>query len=225
MKKFFATFTVILLSLSLLRLWYNEKLVFYILPKFNILVITASLILILTAIFLIFHREKKFVSEIPLFNLVSIFFILGLFIFFPPRPLSSASVDQRGINSDLASLKLKKTLNFKINSSQRTFADWIKIISNTENITKFIGEKAEIKGFTYKKNDEWYLSRFLIRCCAADASPVALRIKLPTTAKVKIDDWLTVKGVWQTDQNSAQPLFLEIKNWQKIPVPKNPYIY
>lgn len=230
MKKNITAFMLILLGLWFLKLWYQGELAFYILPRFNILAIILSVAVIGMGIIILLGKynwnEILFHLSWKSLAILMIPLITGFFL--PAQPLSSATVNQRGVNTDLSTLQMEVP-KFQIDSTKRTFADWIKMIGVSPNSSQYKGEEVNIKGFVYHEDglgkDEFYLSRFLIRCCAADASPVVLRIKSDKKEFWKDDQWLHIKGVIDTDDNSNQPVFIRLDQAEIITPPDPPYIY
>lgn len=231
MKKFFTAGLLLFIGIWFLKLWYQGQIDFYILPRFNPLVIISGIIFCIFGTVLLFvknnwhqvqhHIEKK---SFFAFALLAICVLL-----IKPQPLSSQSVSKRGFETDLSQIRLTTPLNFEIDSTKRTFSDWIKIISTSENPKEYDSEKANITGFVYRDEtlqaDEFYLARFLIRCCSADARPVVLRIKSEEAPTLENDQWLEIEGVFSTDENPDQPLFIQMEHFKKIPLPETPYIY
>jgi uncharacterized repeat protein (TIGR03943 family) len=88
-----------------------------------------------------------------------------------------------------------------------------------------------VKGFAVHppKLSEKYLliSQFVITCCAADAYPVGLPVKLTQNrAAYPPDTWLEVEGemITETLENKRQ-LTIKANSLKKIEAPKNPYDY
>lgn len=232
MKRFITVFILFFVGIWFLKIWYLGELGFYILPRFNVLVVASGLIFLVFGVALLFfgrdwheihyHLDSK--------SFFSFSLLLCAVFLFPPRPLSSQSVSQRGVETDLRSIQLTTPINFEIDSTQRTFADWIKIISTSENTRQYAGERLRITGFVFKDEtltnpDEFYLARFLIRCCSADARPVVLRVKSKESFDFQNDQWLDIQGVFAIDENIDQPLFIDLISYELTSMPQTPYIY
>ena len=71
------------------------------------------------------------------------------------------------------------------------------------------------------------LARFVITCCAADAYPVGLPVKILTSRQeYKPDSWLEVKGtIGATTLLGKRQLIINACSLKKIPQPNNPYEY
>ena len=231
MKKLIISLTLGFLGLWFLKLWYFGELDFYILPRFNILVVFTAIFLCLFSVALLFLKNKwhQVIDHIQLRSLLPFLLLIILAVFMPPKPLSSQSVMQRGVETNLSQIRLSTPINFEIDSDKRTFADWVKIISTSQNPQQYSGENAFIKGFVYRdetsKPNEFYLARFVIRCCSADARPVVLRVQSTDAPSFENDQWLKIEGTFATDTDPDQPLFLTLNKATKIEAPQTPYIY
>jgi uncharacterized repeat protein (TIGR03943 family) len=224
-------FVLVFLGSWLLKLWWWSELSYYILPRFNVLVLGTAMLVLLSGL-LLFVRPKIFHSvsyHTRAQNLMSWCGLVLVILVFPPAPLSSQSVTQRGVQSDLSQIQVSAPLDFSIDSAQRRFADWIKILSKSDNVRQFAGDEVNVTGFVYQQSNlpvgEFYVARFLIRCCSADARPVVLRVKTDTSFTLPDDTWVTLNGIWQIDDDPEQPLYLELKNSTVIDQPTDPYIY
>ena len=72
------------------------------------------------------------------------------------------------------------------------------------------------------------LARIVLSCCAADGRPIKVGLTGRAPIDATADTWVEVIGVW-TAQRSKDPVndvdvaHFEVKTWQEIPEPKNPY--
>ena len=69
--------------------------------------------------------------------------------------------------------------------------------------------------------DEFFLTRFLVTCCAADAVSLQVRVVEAPPGEFRVDDWVRVDG-------SVYPLGSEVlvdaSGVTKVPRPKRPYL-
>ena len=62
----------------------------------------------------------------------------------------------------------------------------------------FNGAEVELTGFVAQtENDGFELARYQIACCAADATPVVIRVDGRLRGRSAADGWVTVTGVFQ----------------------------
>ncbi|WP_244927927.1 TIGR03943 family protein [Nocardioides sp. W7] len=58
-----------------------------------------------------------------------------------------------------------------------------------------VGRSVRVSGFvTHDKDDNWYVTRMSIGCCAADA--VVIRVRVDNPVSPKRDSWVQVTGTW-----------------------------
>jgi uncharacterized repeat protein (TIGR03943 family) len=71
------------------------------------------------------------------------------------------------------------------------------------------------------------ITRFVITCCAADAYPVGLPVKLKENRTAyPADSWFEVEGRMITETfKGKRQLTIEANSLKKIPKPTNPYYY
>lgn len=76
-----------------------------------------------------------------------------------------------------------------------------------------------------KKNGaakHYYLVRFLMTCCAADALPLAVEIKNPDGFETSAGRWMEVWGILHSN---SEEFFIEAEKILPIPAPQDPYLY
>jgi uncharacterized repeat protein (TIGR03943 family) len=156
--------------------------------------------------------------------------ILGLAI--APKAFASQTAMQRGV-TDLVSVTRSRPQAFRVSvkPEQRSLIDWMRTLNVYPEPDAYTGQKVKVQGFvihTPELPDQYFmLSRFVITCCAADAYPVGLPVKLKESRRdYPPDTWLEVEGQMITEnllnkrQLTIQPISLK-----KISEPKNPYDY
>jgi len=157
--------------------------------------------------------------------------ILGFLI--PPQVLTSRSALSRGI-SDSSLLTRNQPELFRSFSKpeDRSLLDWVRTLNAYPEPNAYKGQKAKITGFVIHPpqlpENYLLLSRFVITCCAVDAYPVGILVKLPSAGNniYKADSWLEVEGQMQPDEvRGKRQLVLFSKNIQSIPTPSDPYSF
>ena len=76
-----------------------------------------------------------------------------------------------------------------------------------------------------KKNSSdqhYYLVRFLMTCCAADALPLAVEIKNPDGFETSAGRWMEVWGILRS---GPEGFFIEAEKALPLPEPQDPYLY
>ncbi|NEP27497.1 TIGR03943 family protein, partial [Moorena sp. SIO3I6] len=95
----------------------------------------------------------------------------------------------------------------------------------------YTGQKVKVDGFVViapnLPPDHLLISRFVITCCAADAYPLGLPVKLTENRNdYPSDTWIEVEGNMITETlDDKRQLVIEASGIKKIPEPENPYYY
>lgn len=156
-------------------------------------------------------------------------------LIYTPRAFASQTAAQRGI-ADTLTLTRAQPERFvrAATPGDRTVIDWIRLINVYPEPDAYTDEAIEVEGFVIYP-EEWpagYLmvSRFVLTCCAADAYPVGLPLKLPTESDsaqpYPVDTWLSVTGKVMTDTlNGQRQIVIAPAEIRTIDEPKNPYEY
>jgi uncharacterized repeat protein (TIGR03943 family) len=156
--------------------------------------------------------------------------ILGLTV--TPRVFASETALQRGVTDFLQSTRSQpQAFRASISPENRSLIDWVRTLNVYPEPDAYTGQKVKVQGFAIHPSelpqDYILLSRFVITCCAADAYPVGLPVKLSQNRQAYPPDaWLEVEGTMITEnlQNKRQ-LTIQASSLQPIQQPKNPYDY
>jgi uncharacterized repeat protein (TIGR03943 family) len=167
--------------------------------------------------------------------LVAIVVAAGMIVF-PPATLSSATALQRDLTggstsaggSSLSSAQTASTQAF----SKFTVLDWASLLHQTSDVSFYAGKPVAVDGFVTPSPtggaDVFYLTRFVITCCAVDAQPVGVPVYLPDwRSTYKSDEWLRLEGGFEADRSTASsdPIALVPSGVKKIDAPSDPYLY
>ncbi len=174
-------------------------------------------------------------------GLLLIVAITGLII--NPRVLTSQIALQRGVRE---SLPLTESLpeSFQISNAplDRTLIDWVRTINAYPEPDAYNNQEARIQGFVLHlpqlPDNYFVIARFVIACCAVDATPIGIPVKIESSrSEYPPDTWLEIEGKMITEtladlsQNTRntnvnkRQLVLEASSLKIIPTPKDPYDY
>ena len=154
----------------------------------------------------------------------------------PPATLTTATADQRVINASQLSSTAKSVGSAASApsgaSAKFSVADWASLLRQTSDPTFYTAKPADVVGFvSADKTDPdnvFYVSRFVITCCAVDAQPVGVPVYLPNWKNgFAPDSWVRVKGDFATNpsRESSQPVVLMPTSTTKTEQPSDPYLY
>lgn len=230
----------------LLRYWLTGQLSLLIHPNYFILVFLTSLILLALGIIKIWLLLKTYQGEIEDnqddlqhitvlpknwgSGLLVITALVGLFI--QPQVLTSQMALQRGISDSLPVTRIE-TQSFRANikPQDKTLLDWIRTLNAYPEPDAYTGQPVNLTGFVVHKDSlpENYLmiNRFVLTCCAVDAYPIGLPVKLDQPREFyPPDTWLEITGNMITETlNGKRQLVIQAKSIKTIPTPKDPYSY
>lgn len=166
--------------------------------------------------------------------------ILGFVI--PPTAFSSQVALQRGISDTLPATQLEaQSFTAQMKPEERSLIDWIRTINAYPEPDAYAGQRANVTGFVvyppYLPNNYILISRFILTCCAVDAYPVGLPVRLDgDRTQFPQDTWLSIQGEMTTATlpignpvNGQIPkkrqVVLVAESIKAIPTPRDPYSY
>lgn len=227
-------------GILLLSYWLTGKLGLLIHPRYFGLSVIAGFSLLIVGVLgssqLLRSHPASMVRHFTLFppgwmsGLLLVTACLGLLV--TPQPFASHTALQRGIDNSLT-LARKQPQTFRANAQPeaRSLIDWVRTLDVYPEPDAYTGQKVKVQGFVVHSPEmpDQYLtiSRFAITCCAADAYPVGLPVKLTQSRRAyPPDTWLEISGrmITETLQNKRQ-LTIQATAIKLIPEPKNPYAY
>ena len=186
----------------------DGTILFYINRRFVWLIWVAVGALLLIALSYIFHRratehEPEHDHEHALSwltaSLVALPLLLGWLV--APQPLGVAALVNRELSSaptfDFAPSAKPAQQAIEERGEAETILDWVMAFGPHPDPAAFAGQPADVIGFVYRRPDlppdTWFVSRFLVLCCVADALPVSLVVYAPGI-EVEDDMWVRVQG-------------------------------
>lgn len=129
------------------------------------------------------------------------------------------------------------------NATDPTDPNAPKIIADDPFLTTLfaLGEDPEnkeimLEGFVYREEsfskEQFFVSRMLVNCCAADAELVGLVTQTPLAQNFNDNDWVRVKGVTKMKlvknpytQEDEERIVLEVSEIEKMEPLETPYVY
>jgi uncharacterized repeat protein (TIGR03943 family) len=231
----------------LLRYWIGGKLLLLLHPDYSWLSNVAAIVLLLLALFRAWQifkdssrrsRQPKASPADGHFTLlppsISSALLLGVAVFgliYTPRAFASETAAQRGI-SDTLTLTRSQPQRFTRAASpeERTIIDWIRLVNVYPEPDEYVGEAVDVSGFVIQP-EGWppgylMISRFVLTCCAADAYPVGIPVKLADGQSYAVDSWLKVSGEMVSETlDGRRQIAIAPTTIDPIEEPKNPYQY
>lgn len=230
-------------GILLLKYWLTGKLNLLIHPNYFWLAIASGISLLIVAFFRaqeLWRRRRR--DIIPTAEHVNLFppgwgsalvltaAIIGLI--FTPRVFASDQALQRDVSDLLGTARIKpQAFRASILPEQRSLVDWVRELNVYPEPDRYSGQKVKVQGFVIHppslQKDYLFLGKFVLTCCAADAYPVGLPVKLTLNSEQYTPDtWLEVEGQMATETLSGKrQLIIAANSIKKIPQPKDPYSY
>lgn len=151
-----------------------------------------------------------------------------------PRMFTSQTALERGLTESLPVTRLKPQEFRSVSKPEdRSLIEWVRLLNFNPEPDTYRGQKVKVQGFVIHPpslSEQYiWIGRFVITCCAADAYPVGLPVKLPpgkTRAVFPPDKWLEIEGEMITEELAGKrKLTVQAAFLNPIPTPKNPYDY
>ncbi len=168
-------------------------------------------------------------------SLLMVTALAGLLI--SPTVFNSQLALQRGISNTLPPTQWQaESFTARQKPEERSLVDWIRTINAYPEPDAYAGQPANVTGFVvypdYLPDNYLLISRFILTCCAVDAYPVALPVRLSgSRAQYPQDSWLEIQGEMESDTlaiatgKEKRQVVLGAKTLETIPTPADPYSY
>lgn len=157
-------------------------------------------------------------------------FGIGALIVLPPATLTSATADQRSVNSGTvvgsgAQQAAGDTADYGVK-------EWATALRQSTDLQGIAGKPATLTGFISADPDDpdnvFFITRFFVTCCAADAQPVGVPVYQPDwKSSLTLDDWVEVTGAFDLNPSvkSRQPMVILPQQVSPVDEPSDPYVY
>lgn len=235
---FWDTLALLLWGLMILRYWWSGRLAVLLHPDYHWLAIGAGWTLLFMAVWrgtaLVRHQKGIDTPHIALLpRQWSLAVLLGVAVFgliYVPRPFASDAALARGI-ADPVGLTRSQPQRFARNTppEERSLIDWIRTLNVYPEPDAYAGQPVNVTGFVIHPpnwSDSYVMvARFVLTCCAADAYPVGLPVKLSgDRSQFAPDSWISVQGEMMTETlDDQRRLVIQPETILAVPEPKNPY--
>ncbi|MCJ1711968.1 TIGR03943 family protein [Clavibacter michiganensis subsp. phaseoli] len=172
------------------------------------------------------------VSRVAIAGVVTVTVVAVLVL--PPRTLTTSTVTQRALNSSTVASDAAPDEELLGTSDFSTLGvrDWSQLLAQTADPTFFTSKSVDITGFVSADPDDpddvFYVTRFVVTCCAVDAQPVGVPVYQPGwSSTLETDEWVRVQGPFASNPSarSRQPLAVMPQGVQQVDQPADPYVY
>ncbi len=235
-------FSIAAWGVLLLKLWLTNKLNLLIHPAYHWLTLVAGLGLLLVSGLqgreLLRKRRYRFANSQHLSafppgwssTILLATAIAGFSI--KPTVFSSQTALQRGVNDFLPVTESQPQAFINATPPEgRSLIDWVRTLNVYPEPDAYAGQKVKVNGFVIHlptlPAEYLLISRFVITCCAADAYPVGLPVKLNSDRNdYPPDTWWEIEGKMIAETlDGKRQLTIAADSLKPISEPENPYNY
>jgi len=233
-------FAIGVLTLVTVWLGWQGMLGFYIHPRYNLFTLAMAVIGVALMAIALFvphtghshaghkHAKGHSVMEWLSLSLVAVVVVIALVL--PPTTLSSYTAENRSFGT-VATSPAADAIDVDSTTSgfeNLTVRDWASLLIQTQDPSFFRGKPFSALGTITDTGDPdvFFLTRFVVTCCAVDAQPVSIPVYYPGWS----DDFAvdsTVTGGFQVLPQVAEPGNLAVVPADVVDeeVPREPYLF
>jgi putative membrane protein len=179
------------------------------------------------------EREHDQEHAVAPFNLLIMLIPLLVGILIPARPLGASAISTKGFTTSSALISSQSASHqFETESEQRDILDWVTLFDVEDDLNPLMGQQAAVVGFVYfderLPEGQFFVSRIVVTCCAADGFPVVMIVDWPKATSLKQDTWVRVSGPVDQTYFDKQPQaipFIRAKTVEIVPQPDFPYLF
>ena len=160
--------------------------------------------------------------------------IAAAMVIVPPATLTSATAAQRNLNSGPVDPGDTSAQDAAASGASRSLSvrDWSALLRQTTDPAFFADKPVDVVGFVTEDPSDpdnlFFVSRFVVTCCAVDAQPVGVPVYLPGwKSSHDVDAWVHVTGTFGVDPSTASdaPIALLPDTVKKVTTPDDPYLF
>lgn len=232
--------TLIGMGLFLYSRFVNGTLFFYINERFMWLILFAAIGFMLVGISYRYRPQHAHHHnhnghqhfEFSWFGLFLVILPVALGLLIPPKPLGAAAMVNRDVSIESLTSAAAPDSNTILSKPKgdKNVLDWLVEFRQAKDPALFRGQEAKVIGFVYRDDrfgsDEFLVARFVLSCCAADASPMGLVARWPNSPTLPDDQWVEVKGYFEPGHFSGEAMpILVAESVTPTDIPERPYLY
>ncbi|MDG2990285.1 TIGR03943 family protein [Candidatus Synechococcus calcipolaris G9] len=239
LQEWLSVLALLLWAVLFLSYWLGDRLALLIHPNYFPLAIAAGFLLLICGLWQTVRLWRRQVVPVQHVSLLPPLFttsvllgaaVIGLLI--TPQPFNSQTAEHRGLNEGLTVTRNRpESFRASQRPEDRSLIDWIRTLDVYPEPDAYNDLPANIEGFAVHSSNlppnYFTLTRFVLTCCAADAYPVGLPVKIDgdRSAYTK-DKWFRVQGRMMTETLAGRrQMVLRAETITPIDTPSNPFAY
>jgi putative membrane protein len=214
----------------LLYAYATGRLSFYIHPLYVVPTILTGLVLIVASVLAALRPAG---GAVPLSRMSVLLWAIpvAVGVLLPARPLGVSTAAQRGIEAiPLGRLEDIPEFRVAVRPETLTIKDWVRSLGTDPEPERIAGKPVRVVGFVYRDPRlpaDWFLvARFVVQCCAVDAQPIGLPVRLAEHQIPRAGSWVSVAGEWEvaTVRGDRKAVIAPTSVTPTSP-PAQPYLY
>lgn len=141
----------------------------------------------------------------------------------PARPLGSALVE-----SGAGEILPPAAAQLTDETADWTLLEWAQALAGGARRERLVGRTVSVVGFVHRsrqtaRSGEFQVTRFVVRCCAADGLAVSLPVRFAEADSLRLDTWVHVDGLLRLSDD-ASAVYVDADRVQVVPEPASPYL-
>ncbi|MBI3242758.1 MAG: TIGR03943 family protein [Chloroflexi bacterium] len=176
------------------------------------------------------HHDHEH-PRLPVWSLWVVALPVLLGVLLPAKPLGSAAIANRGVNTTAPlTAGAAQPARLDISPTDRTILDWIRAFNYASDPKTFEDQPADVIGFVYHdsrlQGGQFLAGRFTVNCCVADAMALGVIVQWPDSAGLADNSWVRVRGSVQAAKIDGRSIPLIVaESVESVPPPDQPYLY
>ncbi len=149
----------------------------------------------------------------------------------PARPLGLSMAAQRGVDA-MPFGRLDDVPEFTVSTRPETYTikDWVRAQQADPEPGHHAGKAVRVTGFVYRDDRlprDWFVvARFMVQCCAVDAQPIGLPVRLDGGELPAAGSWVAIAGSWDVaDVRGERRAVIAPTSVTSTERPDQPYLY
>jgi len=219
----------------------TDQLVLYIHPRYVIFTVTMAVIALGLTIASVMvrrgheHPERTSRTQKAISGVVVVvtLAIAVTMVVVPPATLTSATAAQREVNAGAVSVDSEVSeAAASVDSLTLTLRDWASLVRQTTDLDFYADKPIDAVGFIAEDpsdpDNQFFVSRFAITCCAVDAQPVGVAVYLPHWQdRFALYEWVHISGAFDTNPSTASDAAIVVipAQIEKVPMPDDSYLF
>jgi uncharacterized repeat protein (TIGR03943 family) len=216
----------------LLYAFASGTLYFYIHPIYIIPVVVTGVVLLAVAVLGGAAPPEATERAVPArLSLALLALPVAVGIALPARPLGLSMAAQRGVDA-LPLGRIDDVPEWRVSTRPETYTikDWVRAQQADPEPGHHAGKAVRVTGFVYRDDRlprDWFVvARFVVQCCAVDAQPIGLPVRVAVGELPAPGSWVAIAGTWDvTEVRGERRAVIVPTTVAPTERPDQPYLY